>query len=352
MELADLCELVIPCLAFLGVVLLVAGIWGQPDQSRPVCRVCKADARPSAWTEPLTCVCGAALDRPGAVRTKGRVRRPWRSVVGAVLLVAGCLLAWDVVRLAKRRMELLDRLPLAALRVALEQEYEWAGASLERRLEAKDLDAADAASLLRPMLVPLPGGGAKLQLNQAALAAAEWIDPIFDRWSEGSSMGDPLLDLLCTCQATEAAAAHAAGEALVDLRIAPADQCTDQWGLRIEAIRVDGTPVDRFQYEGSKVESAWGWRRTSRPESSRLVSALDRGAIRIPLPDDDRATGHVVEIDGLLIRSPAFLQAFGDALVDGTAPPAEWGVWAHCKPITLRVELSAKASRGGPEGQP
>ena len=342
MELSQLCDLVIGSIAFLGVILLVAGLWGQPDQARPVCSTCKADARPSAWNEPLTCVCGSALAKPGAVRTKGRVRRPWRSVVGALLLLAACLLVWDSIRLARRKMILVDRLPLAALLFAVEEEYGWAGKSLERRLEAHDLDAADAASILRPMLTPLPGqgSGAKLQLNQAALAATEWLEPILERWGQGSSEGDPLLDLLCTYQIKESFAAHAAGEALVEVRLYPTDQCTDQWGLRIEAIRVDGKPVESFRLEAAPYRSVWAARARAMSERTRLLTALDQGSIRVPMPDEDRATGHVIEIDGLLVRSPALMYALGDAAIDGTAPPSEWGVWAHCKPIALRVDIA------------
>ena len=72
-------------LAILGTWLVVYGAFGGTAFDRPVCVRCSSDARPVAWRDPMRCACGAVLDQPGAVRTKGRRRRPKTAIVGGVV---------------------------------------------------------------------------------------------------------------------------------------------------------------------------------------------------------------------------------------------------------------------------
>ncbi len=84
---------------FLGIVLLAFGVFGRPSHDRPHCVRCRADVRALAWTESPRCGCGAALDRSGAVRSVGRVRRPRLIWCGAVVWLLTLLVTAETVRL-------------------------------------------------------------------------------------------------------------------------------------------------------------------------------------------------------------------------------------------------------------
>lgn len=119
-------EITVVALAFLGVTLMAFGIFGRPTHASPRCRACGADVRALAWSDEPTCGCGRRLDRPGAVHSRGRERRPRIAIAGVLFWVVGAGLAAETIRLRTRNQSWIAWVPSSIVVARAEAGDEWA----------------------------------------------------------------------------------------------------------------------------------------------------------------------------------------------------------------------------------
>ncbi|MDZ4831762.1 MAG: hypothetical protein SGJ09_16395 [Phycisphaerae bacterium] len=133
---------------FVGAIVLLIAIVGRQDLTRAMCAKCRRDAAPFVWRDPRRCDCGADLAAPRAIRSRGRVRRRWAVVNGALLIALSIAIvivgAW--MRTTKRGWS--DALPTSVLMYGLERGDDWAAESLWRRMSRNALREDEAEEIL------------------------------------------------------------------------------------------------------------------------------------------------------------------------------------------------------------
>lgn len=329
---------VIGCLAFLAMTLVGLGLFGRPDQSRPTCARCGADARPFAWDAPPRCSCGAGLDRPGAVRTRGRIRRPRAIVAGVVLLVlAAPAMAW-LVGLEQKRLRWFDGLPLAVRAYGLERGDAWAIESAYRRQARAVATASEAAALIEAadrgvqldrLAPPDPRSYLIESLLQAHLDDASIADRTFPIAS-ALAMSARAVPCYTTEDGTVRVAAGASVEVNVTLRVLPGGLDATQFIARIERITLNGRDVE---WVGECLDRS----------PTRVV--LMRGTVKVTIPSGTPAGRAELVVDLFLARASGASAVVCDELIDGTAPPSEWGINAMAVPLrrTFPIEVTGAA---------
>lgn len=171
----------------LGAILGVLGWRGRRLDDHPVCRRCRfdlfgqADSRSGACPE-----CGAALDRPRAVRRGNRQYRPLILALGMVMLLLagvtfGSLAAGWLTGTSLNPYKPLWLLRWEARQTAIVQPAGSALDEIRLRLQAGQLSAADLEKLL--------GDALTVQADQARPWHAGWGDLVLDL--HAANVGSP-----------------------------------------------------------------------------------------------------------------------------------------------------------------
>jgi len=314
-------------LTFISITLVVWGLFGRPNHARPVCVRCKADARPHAWSEPLRCACGHDLARPGAVRTRGRVRRPRVAWLGAAMLVMTGGVLWMALDWPARGFAIVDRAPNWLLKWGLNRDHQWTIDSISRRALASDLSAAQSGDLLTLYTQKTTGRGGR-RLNEPAHQRlwAKWV-------SAYGAEQDALLRASCpTSVAMEIDAANPTGPmGFITITLAPLINA-GAWIVR----------VDRVRCGERDLAFTLNWDKSSaivELTSKRII--LEAATLVLRLPDDQAIDAHPIIVEGLLAHTPAGPGAPGDHLIDDTAPPESWRVPVIAAPIKWRIDVDA-----------
>jgi len=326
-------ELVVGILAFLALTLVGFGIFRGPDQSRPACAACRTDARRFAWNSPPVCPCGKRLDRPGAVRTHGRIRRPRLVVSGLIIASATALLATWTFTLRAQKLMWIDILPLRLRVEGLRRGADWAISSTERRQAARAIDAAEAVTLIaaidegRLALVKTPS--AELGKVRSALLASWAEEPAIAAEVQSSAAEFSLaLDFSANANASEPEVVPR-GKAfglVIQVNSGGVGRGTELgYFARIERVAINGREVP--------------WKMECLGVSPTRV-ALGRGECTFEVPEDLAVGVAELTVDVLLVRTRAAWAALADERIDSGAPPETWGVPARVAHIHRTLPLN------------
>ena len=219
-----LTDFIIAGVAFLGVTLIAFGLFGRPSHAQPCCVGCGADARPQAWSEAPRCGCGAALDRPGAVRSKGRVRRPRLALLGLALWLAAVAITGETIRLRMSDRSWIAWLPSNFVVGQAIRGHSWA----QSIWEGDDLTPAIAGETLR-----IAYGS-----EQSAIAIP--ADLLFGRWLETRDEAASTIRIM--------------SESIVPVSRVEGNECIcvlepglpmeERWAFRIERVEHKGQPLE------------------------------------------------------------------------------------------------------------
>jgi hypothetical protein len=321
---------VVAALAFLGVTLLGLGLFGRPDQGRPTCRACNADARPAAWDSPPVCACGARLDRAGAVRTRGRMRR--RAVVAlgvvvtALAIGAGGVSRW--IRDSGRTW--YDFLPMSIVLDGLRDQSSWAHETvLARRARGSLDDVAFADAVIAANGVPPPFSDEHEQF--LGVLRAEWIAKPFDVDRLVPQFLGFDLSFAPVDAETPSTPTDGITLCMTALLTGAIPDQGRAWLFRLTRITVDGAEVPF----NSEVLSG---------RTSRVLIAGSPGA-RFSLSGSARTDNveATVVVEGYLVLSAVGLAAVGDPLIDSAAPCEEWAIDA----VTIPIRREFRIARDG-----
>lgn len=322
-------ELVLAALAFLAMSFVGFGLFGRPDQSRPTCRACGTDARPFAWEDAPKCACGAALDRPGAVRTRGRIRRPRLVALGA-LVGAGAMGGWALESsLGGTSLQWIDLLPFPVARAGVEQRWRWAMRSVERRQQADaltDEEFADALDTLLSLAAPIEED---VQVMQDTLVWRWRQSPVaFGR--VGPMVGG--LSVFAEPRAPDDGTGGAGDTIGFSISLSPLDG-TGEWLVRLERVSVAGE------------ELPFAMRRSRASDATRIATPDEPAKGEIRLAGGDSALPVEITFELTVARTCAAEFAAGDALIDSTHPSNRWEVDVVAAPVTRTVRVE----RRGPQ---
>ncbi len=314
-------EAIVGVAAFIGIALLGFAIFGRPDQSLPRCSQCRADARRFARNSPMLCECGAALDRPGAVRTKGRVRRWGFAIAGIVVWIAAIGLTLETIRERAIGTSWVRFIPIGALIARSNAGDEWAVDALHERSLADDLSPEDAGALLREIYEPSPNTP-KISGHMA-----------FKRWSLTRPDAARMIPLMSHYAAK---GVHWEGDDLV-CELGPTISLPEAWLLRIERVSIGGRELS--------------WSLTVAPlyrsGSVGTRAFLGTATLRVIVPRDDRPIGPV-ELDALIVASRGAAGMACDPRVNGSTPPTTWPVKSETAPVSIAITLPAAERKPTP----
>lgn len=329
-------SLVFGILAFLATTMIVAGLFGRPDERYPRCSACNADARPYAWDDPPRCACNADLSRPGSVRTRGRVRRLRLVVVGVALLVLTAALGIPADRAIATRGTLLAIIPEAILAVGIQRDWAWALREVNARAQSGQLEPTSAATLWRDVdrrLAAQPTASDDLLATEARLREV---------WKRDA----------------------AAGAAVIVEALAP--RVTLRQDLERDAlptVRRGDTVLLAFQFVANIGDGAFVRIDSVRLGESRLSPALahvfgratrlvlDASDLPLVIPPDAPLGETVLSLELIAAQSPVARMAVGDALIDSDAAPSSWGIGAVAAPFRVEIPLRIEDARPA-EGTP
>jgi hypothetical protein len=330
--LAALESVVLASLAFIALTLIGIGLFGRPDQGKPLCRSCKRDARELAWDDVPTCPCGARLDAPGAVRTRGRVRRPRLVVVGLVIALADVALLLWTIPLARRHLNWVDGLPSFIVRYGLEHDAEWAIESIGRRARAETLRPVDLGWLL-------PALAANRSLTLRSLGPSG--DRLMGQWIEHPVNVDAVLPIIAAVDAfdsTQLLGGNDPSTLFIGITQSPTVD-EGRWLVRVEGVELDGAAVPFVVQPFDLPQGEW-WP----APGDRVI--VGRGACSIAVPQSGQGKSATVVLDLTIARTLAAKAAPHDPIIDSAAPPEAWGVPV----LTTRVRRTITATPAGAAG--
>jgi hypothetical protein len=260
----------------LGTWLVVYGVFGGPAFDRPVCVRCRSDARPAAWRDPMRCGCGAALDRPGAVRTKGRRRRPKTAILGALVWCAAGGAAFETHRLESLGRTWLDYVPQTLLVQQAAAGRAWAIDLAAERIDPASTSPEEALDLL----VGVPWGQTHLTMMSA----------LHDRWTTSR----PNLESAFDRGAGFAVTPVETGETTPVYRLSINERITQGWFGRVERVSIGGRDAD---WRLAPSEERWVW------QHGRMAFVGAVQLVVVPPEGLDRSVAHSISIDLELLHS-------------------------------------------------
>ena len=329
-------EFVVGLLAFLAVTVVGFGVFGRPDQSRPTCAICRVDARRFAWENAPVCTCGARLDRAGAVRTRGRIRRPRVIVAGIVFCCATALFAVWTYTIRAQSLTWIDVLPVRVRVEGIRRGAEWALNSVERRQLSRVIGSAEALALLVGMddaLSALPATGT------ATAAVSELRDTMLETWSEDPEISDRILEIVTGLQVALATSTtlpdrgERARGTTIGFDVVLSSRMFFLRGTR----GYDGcfVRVERVAIG----EQVVPWTMTCYGRSPTRV-VIDSASCAVQLPSDVSLGDTAITLDMLLVRSAATWAALGDEVIDSETLPDTWGVPARVVRVRRVVPIT------------
>lgn len=319
--------------ALLAILLIAAGLFGRPNDARPVCVRCRRDARPLAWSDLPRCPCGADLTKAGAVRTSGRVRRPRLAITGIVLFVVVTVATVVAVDLGRKHLTWIDLAPLALIEPSAIAGNDWAVRSVQRRANSTAVAADEALRLLH--LVRQPTIAATFPNSGWEGSFASAVSRCVSGWREGPlQQGSDAIEVAGVTAIEDPGATDRGTHRVVHLAASPVD-AQRSWMVRIDRVRIDGHEVR--------------WELTTVGRRDRSPVPVSRAFLHdgtLTVESEGRAEG-TIEIDVRLIDDPAVT-----ALQQATCVHDELGTFERLVlrpsiPASLRVTSPFASAPGG-----
>jgi hypothetical protein len=349
-------ELLIAAATVLVVASVLGALIGRPDQSRPVCRGCRADARPNAWNDEPRCPCGAPLGRivrdgPSGVGFARRVRSARGVKTALLVLVAGTVLFATAVVLRASRLAWIDLVPYSWIASHAEALEPWALASAARRMQSPWLPATDAVRLTRVARSP----NALVVMNEHWPSLGSALHNALEAWRSGGRPGG--VEAMIT-MAGLTVQEVAGGPPVVRFPEAP-DRVlrtvhlkTERWGeqsgaavVRIERVLVDGEPAPWWI---GRRPPPLGLRLDGSPPPPPPIGTgraiVSDEVVRILAPDASGSGRGSIVIEATIIDSP-----IGWHLLGWLAIHEEGDAFlARVADQTVRASIDVPATGGGP----